>query len=333
MIPTRRRVSASLALSLAAPFAVSSAHAQEWPIKPIRIIVPYPPGGNSDSAARVLSEIVSASLKQPVLVENRPGASTIIGTEMVARAPADGYTLGLITDSHAINQALAQTPRGAEILGARVPYDAIKDFTPVSGIALVPLVLVVNPKVPARTMKELVAYAQSHKDKGTNFGTMGTGSPWFVHMHQLNRLTNANFIDVPYKGLAPAATDIIGGQIDTMVMPIHYAQQHLKAGRLIPIAVLETRRHPLLPAVPTLAESGYPGLEIANWFGLVAPAGTPRAVVDRLSREFNTALRSQQVKDRFELTGDPYPATPDELAARIRQNIEAYGSVIQATVR
>jgi len=326
---TRRTLCVSLSLAMNA----HSVFAQEWPTKPIRIIVPYPPGGNSDSAARVLAEMVSASLKQPVLVENRPGASTIIGTEMVARAPADGYTLGLITDSHAINQALAQTPNGAEILGAKVPYDAIRDFAPVSGIARVPLVLVVNPKVPARSVKELVAHAKAQKDKGANFGTMGTGSPWFVHMHQLNRLTGATFVDVPYKGLAPAATDLIGGQIDAMVMPIHYSQQFLKTGKLIALATLGAQRHPLLPDVPTLAESGYPGLEVANWFGLVAPAGTPKPVIDRLSREFNTALRSQQVKDRFELTGDPYPADPAELAARIRQNIDAYGAVIQSTVR
>jgi tripartite-type tricarboxylate transporter receptor subunit TctC len=158
------RTRRTLCLSLGIALNARAVFAQEWPSKPIRIIVPYPPGGNSDSAARVLAEIVSSNLKQPVLVENRPGASTIIGTEMVARAPADGYTLGLITDSHAINQALAQTPSGADILGAKMPYDAIRDFAPVSGIALVPLVLVVNPKVPARSVKDLVAHAKAQAE-------------------------------------------------------------------------------------------------------------------------------------------------------------------------
>jgi tripartite-type tricarboxylate transporter receptor subunit TctC len=329
MNPTRRAVCAAASLLTLAP----PLRAQEWPAKPIRIVVPYPAGGNADSAARVLAEAVTGALRQPLLVDNRPGASTIIGTEMVARAAPDGYTIGLVTDSHAINQALAKTSKGAELLGAKLPYDAIRDFAPICGVAQVPLVLVVHPKVPARSVKELVAYAQSRKDQGANFGTMGTGSPWFVHMHQLRRLFGAELTDVPYKGLAPAATDLIGGQIDTMVMPIHYAQQFLSTGKLVPLAVTTAQRHPLLPAVPTLAEAGYPGLEVSNWFGFVAPAGTPQPIVDRLSREFVAALKSPQVKEKFNLTGDPYPADAAELAARIRRDVDVYGAVIAATVK
>jgi tripartite-type tricarboxylate transporter receptor subunit TctC len=305
--------------------------AQEWPTRPIRIVVPYPAGGNADSAARALAEAVTPQLKQVIIIENRPGASTIIGTDVVARAPADGYTVGLVTDSHAINQAMAHMPKAGDILGATVPYDAVRDFVPVSGLAQVPLVLVVNPKVQARSVKDLVQI--SEKKAGVNFGTMGPGSPWFVHLHQLRKLTSGDFIDVPYKGLAPAAADLLAGQIDTMLMPVHFAQQYIKAGKLVPLATLGAQRHPLLPQVPTLGESGYPGLEISNYFMLVVPVGTPQPVVDRLSREFNTALRQPGMKEKFALTGDPYPAEPKELAERLRRDIKAYGDTLQANLK
>jgi len=324
-----RRVFCTMAALAAA--TLTPAFAQEWPARPIRIVVPYPAGGNADSAARALAEVVSASLKQTVIVDNRPGASTIIGTDAVARAPADGYTIGLVTDSHAINEAMAHLPHANEVLGAKVPYDAVKDFMPVSGVALVPLVLVVHPKVPARSVKELVRLSTT--GKGVDFGTMGPGSPWFVHLHQLRKLTGADFVDVPYKGLAPANTDLLAGQIQTMLMPVHFAQPYIKAGKLVPLATLGGKRHPLLPDVPTLAESGYPGLEITNYFMFVVPAGTPQPVVDRLTREFNAALRQPAMKEKFALTGDPYPAEPAELAARLRHDIKAYGDVLQATLK
>jgi tripartite-type tricarboxylate transporter receptor subunit TctC len=322
---------ASLALASLA-IAGSNASAQEWPTKPIRIIVPYPAGGNADSASRSLAEAVTGSLKQPLIVDNRPGASTIIGTEMVARSTADGYTIGLVTDSHAINHALGSQPKGIEVLGAKVSYDAIRDFIPICGVALVPLVLVVHPSVAARSVKELVQLSGSRKGKGLNFGSMGAGSPWYWHMHQLRKLTGAKLVDVSYKGLAPAATDLLGGQIDTMLMPVHFAQQHIKAGKLLPLATLGAKRHPILPEVPTLAEAGYPGLEITNWFMFVAPSGTPQSVIDRLSREFVAVLKTPALRDKFALTGDPYPADASEVAARLARDIESYGSVIRANI-
>lgn len=312
--------------------ASHAALAQEWPAKqPIRIVVPYPAGGNADSSARALAEAVSGNLKQTILIDNRPGASSIIGTEAVARAPADGYTLGVVSDSHAINQAMSKLPKAADILGAKVPYDAVKDFVPVSGLIQIPLVLVVPPKLNLRTVKELVQLSQ--KGKGANFGTMGTGSPWFLHMHQINDLTKSVFVDVPYKGLAPAATDLIGGQIDAMVMPLHFALQHIKAGKLVPLATLGAQRHPLLPEVPTLGESGYPGLTISNYLFIVAPTGTPQAVVDRLGREFNAALKLPAIKEKFGASGDPYPADSAEISARLRRDIGSYGNVIQTYIK
>jgi tripartite-type tricarboxylate transporter receptor subunit TctC len=329
MTITRRALCTMAALG----FAAGPTWAQEWPAKqPIRIVVPYPAGGNADSSARALADVVSANLKQTIIVDNRPGASSVIGTEVVARAPADGYTLGVVSDSHAINQAIGKLPKASELLGAKVAYDAVRDFVLVSGLIQIPLVLVVHPGVPARNVKELVQLSRA-KDKGVAFGSMGPGSPWFIHMHQLNKLTGGDFMDVPYKGLAPAANDLLGGQVQTMLMPVHYAQQHIRGGKLVPLATLGAQRHPLLPNVPTLAESGYPGLDIANYLMLVAPAGTPQPIVERLSREFNAALKQPGMKEKLALSGDPYPAEPAELTARLRRDIDSYGAVIQATVK
>lgn len=330
MSMTRRSLLAIASLAI----ATSSTWAQEWPAKsPIRIVVPYPAGGNADTAARAVAEVVSANLKQTILVDNRPGASSVIGTEVVARAPADGYTLGVVSDSHAINQAIAKLPKANELLGAKVGYDAIRDFVPVSGLIQIPLVLVVHPSVPAKNVKELVQLSRVKDKGGVAFGSMGPGSPWFIHMHQLNKLTGGDFMDVPYKGLAPAASDLLGGQVQTMLMPVHYAQQYISSGKLVPLATLGAKRHPLLPNVPTLAESGYPGLDIANYLMFVAPAGTPQPIVDRFSREFDAALKLPGMKDKLSLSGDPYPAAPAELAARLRRDIDAYGAVIQANVK
>lgn len=326
----RRALCAVAALSLIS----SNVLAQEWPSKqPIRIIVPYPAGGNADSAARAVADVVSASLKQTIIVDNRPGASSIIGTDAVARSAADGYTIGVVSDSHAINEVMAKTPKAAEVLGARVPYDAVKDFTPVSGMILVPLVLVVNPKIQARSLKDVVELSKDAKRQGLNFGTMGSGSPWAIHLHQLNELTGANFVDVPYKGLAPAATDLLASQIDTMVMPVHYAQQYIKSGKLAPIATLSEARHPLLPEVPTVAESGYPGFAISNYLYFVVPAATPKPVVDRLEREITAALKQPAMKDKLGISGDPYPATSAELSTRLKRDISTYGAIIQKTVK
>jgi tripartite-type tricarboxylate transporter receptor subunit TctC len=326
---TRRNFTTLAALAL----AQTTSWAQEWPARqPVRIIVPYPAGGNADSGARAYSEIVSARLKQTFVVDNRPGASSIIGTSLIAKAPPDGYTIGVVSDSHAINQVMSESPKAVEILGAKAPYDARKDFVPIAGMILVPLVLVVNPSVPAKSVKEL-ANLSNRNGQGVNFGTMGTGSPWFLHMHQLNELTHSHFVDVPYKGLAPASADLLGGQTQAMVMPIHYARQYIEAGKLVPLAVLESQRHPLLPDVPTLAEAGYPGLAISNYLYFVAPAGTPKAIVDRLASEFIAAAKLPVMKEKLGSSGDPYPASSVELAARLDKDIDAYGALIRHTIK
>ncbi len=323
------------ALGLLAGLIIAGlAHAQAWPSRqPIRIVVPYPAGGNADSAARAVADLVSTALPQTLIVDNRPGASSIIGSDAIRRAPADGYTIGVVSDSHAINQVMGKLPKAAEILGAQVPYDAQRDFVPVAGLIRVPLVLVVHPSVPARTVKELVQWSQRPGAGGLNFGTMGTGSPWFIHMHQLQALTQGQFVDVPYKGLAPAATDLLAGQINAMVMPVHFAQQYVRTGKLVPLATLGSDRHPLMPEVPTIVESGYPGFSVANHLYFVAPAGTPATVVARLSREINAALRQPQMRDKLGASGDAYPAEPAELAQGLQRDLDAYGAVIQKIFR
>lgn len=251
---------------------------------------------------------------------------------MVFRAPPDGYTVGLVSDSHAINHLLSQTPRGRDILGTRVPYDAQTDFMPVAGAALVPLALVVNPQVPASNVKELVALSTSRKDRPVTFATMGPGSPWAMHMFQLASATGASLTDVAYKGLAPAATDLVGGSFESMVMPLHFAQQYVRTGKLRALATLGEKRHPLLPDVPTLAESGFPGLTLSNWLFYVVPKGTPQPVVDRLSRAINNAQRNPGMQQKFGLTGDTFPASPEELTARLRKDLDMYGAVIRTTI-
>jgi tripartite-type tricarboxylate transporter receptor subunit TctC len=323
----RRTFCAATALSATLP-----AWAQEWPAKqPIKIVVPYPAGGNADSGARAYADVVGSAIKQVFIVDNKPGASSIIGSDAIAKAAPDGYTIGVVSDSHAINHVMSQMPKGAEVLGAKVPYDARKDFIPIAGMILVPLVLVVHPSTPAKNVKELVEL--SNKGKGVNFGTMGTGSPWFIHMHQINNLTRGTFADVPYKGLAPAANDLLGGQIQAMVMPIHFAQQYIKAGKLNALATLGAQRHPLMPDVPTLAESGYPGLAISNYLYFVAPAGTPKPVRDRLESEFIAAAKTPAMKEKLAISGDPYPATSAELTARLNRDIESYGAVIKTAIK
>lgn len=319
----------ALSLGLALPQAASG---QEWPTRqPLRIVVPYPVGGNADSGARIVGEVIGPRIRQTIVIDNRPGASSIIGTEAIARAAADGYTFGVVSDSHAINHVMAKLPKANDILGARVPYDAVRDFTPIAGMIDVPLVLVVHPKVAARNVKELVAL--SSKGTGANFGTMGSGSPWFLHMHQINSLTRSTFVDVPYKGLAPAATDLLSGQIDAMVMPLHYAQQFIRAGKLVALVTMSAQRHALLPDVPTLAEGGYPGLAVSNFLYFVGPAGMPQPIVERLSREINAALRLPATREKMLSSGDPMPAEPAELATRLRRDMESYGAVIQANVK
>jgi tripartite-type tricarboxylate transporter receptor subunit TctC len=303
-------------------FAVGAANAQAYPSKPIRFVVPYPAGGPLDTVARLLAQKVSESVKEPIVVDNKPGAGGNIGADAVAKSPADGYTIlmGAVA-THAINPTLYSS----------MPYDAVRDFIPVTQIASTPNVLVVNPSVPAGNVREFIAYAKANPGK-LNFGSGSTGSAGHLAGELFKTLAGIEMTHVPYKGAAPAMNDLIGGQIQLMFDNLASALGQVRAGRVRALAVTTAARTSLAPELPTIAESGLPGFDINTWFGLFVPANTPREVVDRLHAEFTRALAMPQVKERLLALGaEPVGSQPAEFAAYIRTEAEKYARVIKAS--
>jgi tripartite-type tricarboxylate transporter receptor subunit TctC len=303
-------------------FAVGAANAQAYPSKPIRFVVPYPAGGPLDTVARLLAQSVSESVKEPIVVDNKPGAGGNIGADAVAKSPADGYTIlmGAVA-THAINPTLYSS----------MPYDAVRDFIPVTQIASTPNVLVVNPSVPAGNVREFIAYAKANPGK-LNFGSGSTGSAGHLAGELFKTLAGIEMTHVPYKGAAPAMNDLIGGQIQLMFDNLASALGQVRAGRVRALAVTTAARTSLAPELPTIAESGLPGFDINTWFGLFVPANTPREVVDRLHAEFTRALAMPQVKERLLALGaEPVGSQPAEFAAYIRTEAEKYARVIKAS--
>jgi tripartite-type tricarboxylate transporter receptor subunit TctC len=296
------------------------AGAQAWPVKPIRMIVPYPAGGSGDIVARTIAQKMSEGLGQAVIVENRAGANGNIGTEAVARAPADGYTLLLATDiQFAISPAL----------GVKLPYDPAKDFEPISLVAFVNLVLVANPALKANNMRELVAYARSHPGE-VNYASTGAGSTHHLSIELLKSMGGFDVTHVPYKGSAQALPDLIANQVQLMQLGVPQSLQHLKAGRLKALGVGAASRLPQLPDVPTIAEQGFAGYQANNSWNLYAPAGTPAAVVQRLQQEVARTVALPEVREKFAADGlEPVGSTPAELSARMRSDYEAWKRVVQ----
>ena len=264
----RRHLIVAAACSAAAPAAL----AQAYPSKSIRLVVPYPPGGGTDIVARLLAQKLSASLGQQVLVDNKPGASTIIGTDLVAKAAADGYTVGLITDSHAINPTFFP----------KLPYDSVKDFGPVSQLVFVPLMMVAHPSLNVKTLRDFVALAKSQPGR-INYASIGNGTPHHLSMEWLRALAGIDITHVPYKGVAPALTDLVGGQVQVMFTGTSSAAPYVKDGRLVPLAVSTGKRQPAFPDVPSVREV-LPDFDFVTWYGVVAPAGTPREAIRLLSK-------------------------------------------------
>ena len=298
------------------------AQAQPYPSKPIRFVVPYPAGGPLDTVARLLGQKVSESTKQPVIVDNKPGAGGNIGADAVAKAPADGYTIlmGAVA-THAINPTLY----------ASMPYDAIKDFTPVTQIASTPNVLVVNPSVPASNVREFIAYAKANPGK-LNFGSGSTGSAGHLAGELFKTMAGIDMTHVPYKGAAPAMNDLIGGQIQLMFDNLASSLAQVRAGKVKALAVTTAKRSALAPELPTIAESGLPGFDINTWFGIFVPAGTPREVVERLHAEFTKALAAPDIREKMlNLGAEPVGSTPEEFAAYIRSEADKYARVIKAS--
>jgi tripartite-type tricarboxylate transporter receptor subunit TctC len=306
-----------IALSCAAVSALA-----EYPDKPVKIIVPYPPGGTTDILARVIAQRLGERLKQSVIVENRGGASGAIGTQAVAKSPADGYTLCMGTiGTHGINSALFKN----------LPYDAVKDFAPITIIGITPNVLIVHPSVPAKNLQELLALARA-KPGTLNFGSTSPGGSPHMAGELFKTMANIDIAHIPYKGAGPMLIDLIGGQIQMGFDNMPSSIGHIRSGKLRAIAVTTTKRWPGVPDVPTMAESSLPGYEVSAWFGLLAPAGTPKPVIDALYKNIGDILRQpDMVKQLFELGAEPGGNTPEAFARYIAADVEKWTRVVAAT--
>ncbi|MBS0391898.1 MAG: tripartite tricarboxylate transporter substrate binding protein [Proteobacteria bacterium] len=315
----RRSLLAGLTLAAAGTLPLG-AYAQNYPTKPVTIVVPFAPGGTTDILARIVGQGLTTELGQPFIVDNRAGAGGNIGASLAAKAAADGYTLFMGTvGTHAINQALYK----------KMPFDPVKDFAPISRVATVPNLLVANPKEPYKTVKELIAYAKANPGKVT-FGSPGSGASPHVSGELFKSMTGTDLLHVPYKGSAPAMTDLLGGQINIMFDNLPSAIQHVRSGKLRPIAVTTARRSPELPDVPTIAESGVPGYEAMSWFGMFAPAATPKPVLDRLNAALVKVLNQADVKKKIaEQGGDVVAESPAQFAAFIKSETVKWGKVVK----
>lgn len=320
ILSTRRGLLA-MTLALAGSAAALPALAQTYPSKPIRLVVGYAAGGATDVIARLVGQKLGEALGQPVVIENRAGANSNLGAEVVARAPADGYTLYVFTIANTINATLYD----------KLGYDPQKDFEPVGLMAKVPNILVVNPSLPVKTLADYIGYARS-QPQGITFASAGSGSSIHLSGEMFKMITKLNMLHVPYRGSAPAVTDLIGGQVQSMFDNAPSAMPHIQAGRLRAIAITGPQRSPLLPDVPTVIESGHPGFDVQSWFGLAAPQGTPRPVIERLNAEVNKALALPDVKKRLaEMGATPAGGTPADMRSFTAAEVKRWQAVVKAS--
>ncbi len=311
---------------LAVPFALCFAHlpegfAQSYPVKPVRLVSPYAPGGGTDILARLIGQKLSEALGQTVVVENRPGAGGTIGTEVVARSAPDGYTIMLASPSPIVV---------APHLYKKLPYDPLKDLVPITMIAAVPAVLVVHPSLPVKSVKELVALARSRPGQLT-FSSSGNGGTGHLAGEMLKMMTGVDMVHVPYKGTGPATTAVLSGEVSMSFGNIISTLSYTKSGRLRAIAVTTSKRSRVLPDVPAVAET-LPGYSAGPWYGVLAPAGTPAPIVGRLNQEIVKILRSPEISQNLSSEGaDPVGNTPAEFAAVLRAETERWGKVVRQT--
>jgi tripartite-type tricarboxylate transporter receptor subunit TctC len=292
----------------------------EYPTRPVKIVVPSPPGGGTDIVARVLAQHYSKALGQPFFVENKPGAGNMIGIEFVARSPGDGYTLLLVASTLALNSVLYK----------KVPYDPVRDFAPITIAATAPNVLIVNTALPVRSLAEFIALAKS-KPGALSYGTPGIGTSPHLSMELLKSMAGIDLQHVPYRGTAAAVTDLIGGQIAATFANALTAKPQVDSGRVRALAVSGPKRIEALPAVPPVADAGVPGYEAMQWYGMAAPAGTPAPVIARLNAEAVKALQSDEMKEKLALDGaQPVGSTPAEFAALIRSELDKWTRVARA---
>lgn len=298
--------------------AVAAAQAQQsYPTRPIRLVVPSSPGGGTDITARIMAPKLGEALGQQVVVENRPGAGTMIGGEVVARSAPDGYTLLMGISTLAINPAMYR----------KVPYDALKDFAPISQAVSLPNILVTHPSLPVKAVKELIAFAKTRPGQ-INFASAGVGTNPHLSMELFLSMAGVKMIHVPYKGSGQGVIDLIAGHVSVMTPSILTGLPHIKAGRLRGLGVTSARRAAGAPEIPTIAEAGVPGYEAVQWFGILAPAGTPRAIIERVNREAVRVLQTPDVRERLVADGaDPVGSSPEEFGAFIRAETAKWAKV------
>ncbi|MBU3590442.1 tripartite tricarboxylate transporter substrate binding protein [Polynucleobacter sp. 78F-HAINBA] len=297
----------------------ANANAQEWPSKPIRWIVPFPPGGAMDVIARALADKSSKSLGQAIIVENKPGAGGNIGAELVARSDADGYTMIITSIGMATNK----------FLYPKLPYDPVKDFSPVSLVAVVPNVLVTNATQPnVKTVSDVIANAKAQPGRLT-YASAGNGTSIHLAGEVFTSLAKIDMQHIPYKGSGPAVTDLIGGQVNYMFDSITSAKPHIASGKIRAIGLTTTKRSKSLPGVPTIAESGLPGYDVTPWFAVFVPSGTPAPIIKKLNKALVSSLESPEIKEKFENIGaEPVGSSPEETAKYLNKEIERWGKVI-----
>jgi len=319
-----RVVLATLLACAAGAAPLQSSHAQSappYPVKPVRLIAPFPPGGSSDLIARVVAHRMSENLPGTVVIDNRPGAGSNLGTALAARASPDGYTLLIVSVTAAINMTLSRNPG----------YDLMKDFSPISTLAVGPTALVVHPSVPVKSVGDLIRLAQS-KPGSLNYGSGGAGTPSHISGEMFRHMAKAPITHVPYKGTGQSVTDLLAGQIQLVFASMPVVVQHMKTGRLRTLAVTGAQRTPLAPDLPTVAESGIPGYAFDSWWGLVTNAGVPRRIVEQLNTVVRRGQQSAEVRDRFtELGIDVLQSSPEEFAAFARAEITRLARIIHET--
>jgi tripartite-type tricarboxylate transporter receptor subunit TctC len=302
-----------------APGPAGAQAPDSWPSRPIRFILPFPPGGGTDILGRLIAERLTANLGQPVVTENRGGAGGNVGAEAAAKSAPDGYTIVLVAPSLTISPSLY----------SKLNYDPVKDFAPVSLVATVPNVMVTNPAVPANTLAEFIRLAKS-KPGEMNFGSGGSGTSNHLAGELFNIVAGVKLVHVPYKGVNLAMNDVLSGRIQLVVIGIPATVPNIKAGKLRALALVAPRRSPVLPDVPTVAEAGLPNFEVTTWYGILAPAGTPKAIVVRLNAELAKIMHSPELKDRLDaLATDPVTSTPEEFAGLIKREIVKWREVVR----
>jgi tripartite-type tricarboxylate transporter receptor subunit TctC len=311
----------AIALASAVPLASAAAPTLEYPVRPIRFIVPFPPGGGNDIVGRIVAAKLGERLGQQVVVDNRGGAGGTIGTDLTAKAPPDGHTLLINNVSLAVNATLIP----------KLPYDTLKDLAPVGLVGRQPNILVVYPGVPARSVQELLAMARA-KPGAVNYGSGGIGTASHLATELLKLMTGVELVHVPYKGLGPALTDLMGGRLQLIISTLASALPYVKAGRMRPLAVTTATRSPFFPELPTMDEAGVKGYEFSTWYAIVAPRGTPADIVRKLNAELAQVLASPAVKEQFAAQGlEATHSTPAELGAYLRSEVSKWGKVIRAS--